>query len=58
MMKKMKKNGTHVPGPFDMKCVVFTRWFLISSIDSTNDFSVVSIEVILLCFTSLVLEMK
>jgi len=43
--KKQRKNGTHVPGPFDMKWVVWRRLLRIRVIAFKVDLSVVRMDV-------------
>lgn len=45
-IKNKKKKGTQVPGPFEIKWVVFNKWFLINWIELRVDLRVVNIAVI------------
>ncbi len=50
-MKNMKKNGTQVPGPFEIKWVVLISFFVTKIKVNSKDLIVVKIAVTLFCLT-------
>lgn len=54
----MRKRGTLLPGPLEMKCVVFIKCLTTSQKELSNDLKVVKRAVSLDCLTSFVLLMK
>lgn len=54
----MRKRGTLLPGPLEMKCVLFSKCLTINQKELSSDLRVVKRAVSLDCLTSFVLLMK